>query len=68
MRTRCLMTVVLSLLLAISWAGAEEIAGLPLHTEDLGDGAIRLWLGDYVSSTTVFSGSMVTFSGLFMCS
>ncbi len=55
MRTRCLMTVVLSLLLAISWAGAEEIAGLPLHTEDLGDGAIRLWLGDYVSSTTVFA-------------
>lgn len=55
MKTRFRMTLVLSLLLAVSWAGAEEIAGLPLHVEKVGDGAIRLWLGDHISSTTTFA-------------
>ena len=55
MKKRIWMTVVLSLLLAISWAGAEEIAGLPLHIEKLDDGVIRLWLGDHISSTTTFA-------------
>ncbi len=55
MKNRCWMTVVLSLLLAVSWAGAEEIAGLPLHVEKIGDGAIRLWIGDHISSTTTFA-------------
>ena len=55
MKTRFWMTVVLSLLLAVSWAGAEEIAGLPLHIEKLDDGVIRLWLGDHISSTTTFA-------------
>jgi glyoxylase-like metal-dependent hydrolase (beta-lactamase superfamily II) len=55
MKTRFWMTLVLSLLLAVSWAGAEEIAGLPLHIEKLNDGVIRLWLGDHISSTTTFA-------------
>ena len=55
MKNRFRMTVVLSLLLAVSWAGAEEIAGLPLHVEKIGDGAIRLWIGDHISSTTTFA-------------
>jgi len=53
MKTKILMTGVATLLLAVSWAGAEEIAGLPLHSEKLGDGAIRVWLGDHASTTTV---------------
>ncbi|MFC2144077.1 MBL fold metallo-hydrolase [Acidobacteriota bacterium] len=53
MKTKILMVVVATLLLSISWTGAEEIAGLPLHSEKLGDGAIRVWLGDHASTTTV---------------
>ncbi len=52
MRTKILMAVVAALL-AVSWTGAEEIAGLPLHSEKLGNGAIRVWLGDHASTTTV---------------
>jgi len=52
MKTKILMIVV-TLLLAVSWTGAEEIEGLPLHTEKLGDGAIRVWIGDHVSSTSI---------------
>jgi len=55
MKTRLRMTVLLSMLLAVSWAGAEEISGLPLHMEKISDGAIRLWLGDHISSTTNFA-------------
>lgn len=40
-------------LLVVPWAGAEEIAGLPLHSQKLDDGVIRLWLGDSISSTAV---------------
>ncbi|MCJ7755192.1 MAG: MBL fold metallo-hydrolase [Thermoanaerobaculales bacterium] len=52
MKTRILMAVVATML-AVSWTGAEEIAGLPLHSEKLGDGAIRVWIGDHVSSTSI---------------
>jgi glyoxylase-like metal-dependent hydrolase (beta-lactamase superfamily II) len=53
MRTKFSLLVVAVLLLAVTSAGAEEIAGLPLHTEKIGDGAIRVWIGDYVSSTSI---------------
>jgi len=53
MRTKFLIAIAAAFLLAISWTGAEEIAGLPLHTEKLGGGAIRVWLGDHASTTTV---------------
>ena len=53
MNRRIVMVVVAASLLAISLAGAEDIAGLPLHVETIGDGAIRVWLGDHASTTTV---------------
>ncbi len=53
MKTTVRVIVVASLLLAASWAGAEEIAGLPLHVQKLDDGVIRLWVGDFISSTAV---------------
>jgi glyoxylase-like metal-dependent hydrolase (beta-lactamase superfamily II) len=53
MKSRIIIAVVAALMLAVSLAGAEEIAGLPLHTEKIGDGAIRIWLGDHASTTTV---------------
>jgi glyoxylase-like metal-dependent hydrolase (beta-lactamase superfamily II) len=51
MKTTLAFTIVASLLLAASLAGAEEIAGLPLHVQRLDPGTIRLWLGDSISST-----------------
>ena len=53
MKTKLALTVVASLLLAASWAGAEEIAGLPLHAQRLDPGTVRLWLGDSISSTAI---------------
>ncbi len=55
MSTRVLQTVVFSLLLAASWAGAEEIAGLPLHVQEIDNGVIRLWVGDHISSTSIMA-------------
>lgn len=34
-------------------ADTETVAGLPLHIKQLPGGAIRLWLGDHISSTGV---------------
>ncbi len=34
-------------------AQAETWNGLPLHVQKLSDNAIRLWIGDYISSTAV---------------
>jgi glyoxylase-like metal-dependent hydrolase (beta-lactamase superfamily II) len=34
-------------------AGAESIAGLPLHVKTLAPGVVRVWVGDFVSSTAV---------------
>ena len=53
MKKKIWLGVVAAMLLPLSLAGAEEIAGLPLHSEMLGDGAIRVWLGDHASTTTV---------------
>src|SRR5512143_2315032 len=34
------------------WAvAAEEVAGLPLHVQRLNPATVRVWTGDYVSST-----------------
>jgi glyoxylase-like metal-dependent hydrolase (beta-lactamase superfamily II) len=51
-RTAFLITAVL-VLLAGSWSAAEDVAGLPLHVTRLGPGTIRVWVGDYISSTAV---------------
>jgi glyoxylase-like metal-dependent hydrolase (beta-lactamase superfamily II) len=53
MRPKLVATVVASLLLAAPWAGAEEIAGLPVHVVRLDPGTIRVWLGDSISSTAI---------------
>lgn len=46
--------VTAALVLALAPAvGAEEVLGLPLHVKRLDPTAIRLWVGDYVSSTAV---------------
>jgi glyoxylase-like metal-dependent hydrolase (beta-lactamase superfamily II) len=34
-------------------AAAESIAGLPLHVKTLAPGVVRVWVGDFVSSTAV---------------
>lgn len=49
-KTRRLLAVVV-VVMAASWAGAEEIAGLPLHVQRLDPTAIRVWVGDHISST-----------------
>ena len=47
------------LVLAASWAGAEEIEGLPLHVQKLDAGVIRLWVGDHISSTSLVASEML---------
>jgi hypothetical protein len=42
MKFKVFLIVVAALLLVASMAGADEVAGLPLHVEMLGDGAIRV--------------------------
>ncbi len=44
--------VSLCLLLSVS-VFAQTINGLPLHIKKLSENAIRLWVGDYISSTAV---------------
>ncbi len=53
MKSMVRLIAVVSLLFAVPWAGAEEIAGLPLHVSKIDDGVIRLWLGDHISSTAI---------------
>jgi len=53
MKTKLSIVIVTVLLLAVSSVGAEVIEGLPLHIEEIGDGAVRVWIGDYVSSTSI---------------
>lgn len=53
MKNAVTLIVAALLLVAAGLAGAEEIAGLPLHVRRLGENAVRIWLGDFVSSTAV---------------
>ena len=53
MKTKIWLALAAASLLAASLAGAEEIAGLPLHVQKIGDGAIRVWIGDHISSTSI---------------
>jgi glyoxylase-like metal-dependent hydrolase (beta-lactamase superfamily II) len=53
MRNRAAAVVILVLFAGVGGAFAEQFAGLPLHTESLGERGIRLWLGDTVSTTAV---------------
>lgn len=47
-----LLAVVLTAL-AIPQCRAESVAGLPLHVKEIAPGVVRVWAGDYVSSTAV---------------
>ena len=51
MKATTWLAVVVSLFLGISGAIAEEVAGLPLHVQRLDPKAIRVWIGDTISST-----------------
>ena len=51
MRVRILSLAVLSLVLVTGTALAETVAGLPLHVQKFDSGAIRVWIGDHISST-----------------
>jgi glyoxylase-like metal-dependent hydrolase (beta-lactamase superfamily II) len=44
-------------LLAARGAIAEEVAGLPLHVQRLNPKAVRVWVGDHVSTTNVVAFS-----------
>ncbi|MHB0969765.1 MAG: hypothetical protein ACYC7A_15215 [Thermoanaerobaculia bacterium] len=44
--------MVAALAVTFAWgARGEEVAGLPLHVKRLNPGAVRVWLGDYASTT-----------------
>jgi glyoxylase-like metal-dependent hydrolase (beta-lactamase superfamily II) len=45
--------VAVSAFLGCATIAEESVNGLPLHVENLSDNAIRLWVGDFVSSTAV---------------
>lgn len=45
--------LVVALVIGVPAVAGDQINGLPLHVERLSDNAIRLWVGDYVSSTAV---------------
>ncbi len=53
MKSSTALLVGLAFLLVAGSAAAETVAGLPLHVAQLGDGAIRVWVGDHISSTAV---------------
>jgi len=54
MKLRNILVLLAFLPLALGAAAqAETFNGLPLHVEQLSDNAIRLWIGDHISSTAV---------------
>jgi glyoxylase-like metal-dependent hydrolase (beta-lactamase superfamily II) len=58
MRAVCrLLPLAFFLLLAAPGAAAEEVAGLPLHVQRLNPKAVRVWVGDHVSTTNVVAFS-----------
>jgi len=53
--SKVVVLLALCLLLVAASASAEMVAGLPLHIHKYDSGAIRLWLGDHISSTAVMA-------------
>jgi len=51
MKAELRLVLAVALLLLASGAVAEEVAGLPVHVQKLDPGAIRIWIGDHISST-----------------
>jgi len=48
-----LSVAILLAALAALPAAAESVAGMPLHVKTIAPGVVRVWVGDYVSSTAV---------------
>jgi glyoxylase-like metal-dependent hydrolase (beta-lactamase superfamily II) len=53
MYKKTVLFVFMLLALAVLPAAAESVAGLPLHVQKIEPGVVRVWVGDYVSSTAV---------------
>ena len=51
MKIPCWLVILVSLLVVGSGVAAEEVAGLPVHIQKLSPTTVRVWTGDYVSST-----------------
>ncbi len=51
MKTGFRLITAAALLLLATGAIADEVAGLPVHIQRLAPEAIRIWIGDYISST-----------------
>lgn len=50
---RSFFPVLLLLVMAAPLCAGETVLGLPLHVKTLAPGAVRVWIGDHVSSTAV---------------
>ena len=50
---RILLLAIALTALAVLPCRAESVAGLPLHVKTIAPGVVRVWVGDYVSSTAV---------------
>lgn len=53
--SRSALLIALFLVLVTGTAAAETVAGLPLHVQNYDSGAIRVWIGDYISSSTTIA-------------
>lgn len=53
MNSRTLFTCVLATFFLVLPCAAGTVEGLPLHVKEIGPGAIRVWVGDHISSTAV---------------
>ena len=51
MKTTRWLVILVSLLVVGSGVAAETVAGLPLHVQRLDPETVRVWIGDYFSST-----------------
>jgi glyoxylase-like metal-dependent hydrolase (beta-lactamase superfamily II) len=49
--SRFLLLISLMLAVMAGSSGAETVEGLPLHVQKFDSGAIRVWVGDHISST-----------------
>lgn len=51
MKVGLVLLISLCLMATVAAAVGETVAGLPLHIRTLDSGAIRVWIGDHISST-----------------
>ena len=51
MKKMCGLLASLAMVFVAATAAAETVAGLPVHVRKLGEGIVRVWVGDHISST-----------------